>query len=1357
MKRFWLKGFLLAAMAVLPFTLALLQPQDHEGERNDGMFFERELYEEDEPGGEAKGVEWFMSQRTYGLGYIPLDAEIRAVEDMRQRMIPKLGAGLKKSTAGQLNWEYLGPGNIGGRLRGLVAHPTNPNILYAGSVSGGVWKSTNAGASWFPTMNDLITLNISTLAMKPGDPNTLYAGTGEGFLYGDNFPGRGILKTNDGGTTWKRVHVAQGLNSPFIMALAVSPANPNVVYAAGRQAVPRPFYPPAETVPDSGVSAIFKSLDSGETWSDITTGKGIDHNPAKIFDNFPTDLVVSPTDANVIYATFGLYIPGGIWKSMNGGQTWSRLTNGLPDASLPNMGYGRIKLALAPSNPNIVYASFTYSSKPGDTVGLKEDALLGIWKTTNTGQSWTQITTPLTSNQRNRNDGNTTALGNQGGYATALIVHPTDPNIVFVAGLDIYKTTNGGNTWSQVSMWIPPGDPENPEGLPYVHADHHVFAFDGSINPPALYNGSDGGVARSRDLGKTWEILNHDFGVTQFYTFAVHPTNPNIMLGGTQDNGIPLLRNAQANDWTNVNALSDGWQVYFDYADPTRIYVSQQNVGMGRAVFDYTTGRIIEGKPIGGNHGSNGITQRDIDQAAYYAPYELSPNNPNVLVLGTNRLLKTVNRGDSWTPVSAEFDSAFIAVAIAEGDDNVIWAANLGQIYKTENNGATYTNVTTSNLPKRYLTDIEFDPSNRNTVYLTYSGYGTPHVFKTTNGGTSWTDLTNNLPDVPANTIQVHPQRPNLLVLGTDIGVFLSENGGQTWQPATNNFPTVQVTAIDFNLKANRVYAATHGRGAYNAELPSSVAVLQVSTNEIQIQTKPGQAGESSFAIANTGNVDLSFSITASGGQANTLPGNAHSASTGFAKANELALPISSQSMSMGRKQLRREHNANTVALASPVEGQGSDVLTLDDGNNTSDDFIGEGPNSFNRFYWMNQFDLAQDFLLEGFQIYMRTETLNSNVIEIAVMDNNLLDLVRGDVSLTLAPNGGWFTLTLTNAISFKAKSIFFIEIGGNRAIAYPAGADKNAQVPDHSYHYNWVTGDYEAIGAVGGFERGAYLIRAVGTKSGGGANQPPVARRQISKALAVVNETITFDASQSYDPDGQIVQYLWDFGDNTSSNQKVATYAYARAGNFSPKLTVTDDKGATGQAIGFITISAGGTSRLKVNPLSGTMTPGGTQVIKVTFDTQGLAEGTYQGQISITSNGGNRVIPIQVSVNNTTEVEENVANQPRAFRLEQNYPNPFGSETPFSAFSQGNPITNIRYELPNAGNVTLAVFDLNGRRVALLEFGLKAVGQHFVHWDGRDSNGHRVPSGVYFYRLEASSLAGVKTILTKKMTVLKM
>lgn len=1498
---------LLSAL-VFGFTLLSLRPTlDHDSL---SLISNAEEREETERGGEVNGAAWFMAQRTYGLGYIPQDAEIRAVEDMRQRMIPELAAkgfSLKKSAAGQLNWEYLGPGNIGGRLRGLVVHPTNPNILYAGSVSGGVWKSTNAGASWFPVMNDLITLNISALAMKPGDPNTLYAGTGEGLMYLDNLPGHGILKTSDGGNTWKRAHIAQGLNASFITAIAVSPASPNVVYAAGRKAYP-PIGWPAETVPDPGINAIFKSNDNGETWQDVTTGKGIEHDPSRTFDNIPADVVVSPTDASVVYAAFGLYYWGGIWKSTTGGQTWSRLTNGLPDPNLPNMGYGRIKLAMAPSNPNVIYASFTYASKAGDTVDLVEEAMLGLWKTTNAGQSWTQMTTPLTSNQLNRNKGNTTALGSMGGYAHALIVHPTDPNIVFVGGLDIYKTTDGGNSWSQVSMWLRPGSPENPEGIPYVHADHHVFAFDRSTNPPTLYNGSDGGVARSRDLGQTWEELNHDLGVTQFYTFAVHPTNPSIMLGGTQDNGTPMFWNGGVNDWREVVG-ADGWQTYFDYTDPTRFYASTQRLGMARLVMNYAIGEVTDFKFIGYSDGSNGITQRDFNKAGYYAPYELSPNNPNVLILGTNRLLKSTNRGDSWSPISAEFDSSLVAVAIAEGNDNIIWFATTKQIFKTEDGGATYTNVTGANLPKRYLTDIEFDPSNNRNVYVTYSGYGTPHVFKSADAGASWTNLSNNLPDTPANTIQVHPQKPSQLFLGTDIGVFLSEDGGQTWQPCTNGLPTVQVTAIALHTKANRVYAATHGRGAYSAQLSGSgAAIIEVEPQELAITAKPGQTGTANFTISNRSDAALSYTITASG-----PPGLADAAIvtaslSGLASSEQSKLLAFDLATAQSVKGVTPVLHANAATTqTTPNTMAASDVLMLDDGDNGADNFVGFGPGSANSFYWINLFTLPGfGFRLESFDFFMRSESAPSNDVYVAVYDANGQRLLDSSLNLATSADGRWYSITLNNPVSFNAGSSFSILMGAANVISYPAGTDVDASIPNNSYYYDAGSGRYINLNTVSGFENGAFLIRAVGTKISG-TNQPPVAKAQLSKSQAKVNEPITFDASQSVDPDGQITQYAWDFGDGNSSTQKVATHAYTRAGNFIPKLTVTDNQGATGQTIGFVTISPDSNNRLTVNPTRGTIAPRDAKTITATFDAQGLAEGEYQGQINITSNGGNLTLPVRIRVSNVASnelvyddgtptasynwpkagqgsavrftppskltkvtqakifindvttgnqfnlrvladangapgntvygpVPVTVANTgwttfdlnganisvngdfyvmieyngtsrpyfgseatpplakrswdfdgrswvlfdtedyliratveygttgvddrntdgatPKVFELAQNYPNPFWSEA--TSRSAGNPETTIKYQLPEQAQVELEVYDLTGRRVATLESGMKTTGVHLARWNGRDQAGRAVASGVYFYRMQATSRHGQRWVMTKKMTVMR-
>lgn len=770
---------------------------------------------------------WFVRQRTYPFGAIPMDAEIKALQDMRSRMIPDLrqmylAKGAKLPWRGQsLTWTFRGPGNVGGRLRGLVVDPNNINVMYAGSVSGGVWKTTNGGASWYPTMDNEITLNVTALAMKPDDPNTLYAGTGEGFFNADALPGRGVLKSTDGGQTWTRYHVANGLNTSFITELAISPANPSVIYASGRRSYSA-INASAESTPDIGINAIFKSTSEGQSWADITTGKGIDHDPSRTFDNIPTDIEVSPLSADTIFATFGLYYYGGIWRSVDGGQSWARLTNGLPDPYTQNNGYGRIELAMSPSHPNVLYASFSYVQKSGDTSDLPPGGLLGIWKTVDGGKGWTKVTTATSTASRNILLNLKTALGQQGDYDNALRVHPSDPNTVFLGGLDIYKSTNGGGSWTQVSLWVP-----NTPGFPYAHADQHVFTFHTATNPPTLFAGNDGGVFKTTNLGSSWASLNSQLGVTQFYFFDLHPTNANIMLGGSQDNGSPMLINGGIDDWGDITG-GDGGPGYFDYEDPSTIYASVYELNMYRLYnFNYTTGNS-NFEEIGYTNGANGITKADQDSAAFFAPYEISPDEPSVLVLGTYRVLKTTNKGDSWTPISSSLSpgAAVTTVAIAPGTDNIVWAAtDDARVFKTENNGVQWSEVTRANLPDRFVSDIEFHPASPGTAYLAYSGYTTAqygksvHVFKSINAGNDWLDITSNLPDVPVNTIQGHPTDPSTLFIGTDIGVFLSDDGGATWQPANNGFPATQVVAIRLNLTTDRIVAATHGRGVFEAPL----------------------------------------------------------------------------------------------------------------------------------------------------------------------------------------------------------------------------------------------------------------------------------------------------------------------------------------------------------------------------------------------------------------------------------------------------------------------------------------------------------------------------------------------------------
>ena len=536
---------------------------------------------------------------------------------------------------------------------------------------------------------------------------------------------------------------------------------------------------------------------------------------------------------------------------------------------------------------------------------------------------------------------------------------------------------------------------------------------------------------------------------------------------------------------------------------------------------------------------------------------------------------------------------------------------------------------------------------------------------------------------------------------------------------------------------ASNAYCLTifGGSGAANA------AVLNVTASELALSLKPGFSRSTTFQLSNSGNAVLNYNITATG-LANSEAGNEATLAT-ISMQNPLRAP---------HAQIAPKASSVPQVLASsapivlpgqslPRAAANADVLILDDGNDTPDSFL--GLNGSGDFYWRNAFRLfGYGFQLESLQFYMRTESASTNEISVSVQDANQNAIVQGNVSLGTAPGGQWYTINLPSALSFADGSTFYIEIGTPSGILFPAGADRNAQQQFASDFYDPGSGIYLPISVVNGFANGAFLIRAVGTKTGL-PNQAPIARAQVSTLQAHVNETITFDGSTSSDADGQITQYLWNFGDGSTSTQAVTAHAYTQAGIYNIALTVTDDKGATGQATGQITITSGPQNRLSVNPTSGTIAPGNAQTVTVTYNAQGLAEGNYQGELLITSNGGNRTIPVRITVSNSVSVAEE-SSVPNSFRLEQNYPNPF------------NPATVIRFELPRASEVSLSIYNLSGQLVRELARGAFAGGVHQIVWEANDDRGKRVPSGVYVYRLAVHDANGQRATAIKKLTLLQ-
>jgi photosystem II stability/assembly factor-like uncharacterized protein len=455
-------------------------------------------------------MKWNNTQRAYPASTIPLGWREKAAKELASM-------GLKKSeSVQQLNWVGVGPNNIGGRVRSIAFDPLNSSTLYCGSVSGGVWKSTNSGASWNVLNDAAANLVIGGLAVDPTNGNTIYAATGEGYFNVDWLTGVGVLKSTDGGANWV-------VQSNF--------ATPNATFGINymNRIVIRPDAP--NTVFVGMLGGIWKTTNGGTSWVRLNAG---------VTSVRCMDLIMHPTMYDIMYSTFGHFSIDGIYKTTNGGTNWNKLTTGLPAA-----GYQRINIAMSKSSPSTLYAAFD-DSATHDT--------FNIYKSTNDGASWSVLTKPS-----NPVDGGS-HLGAQGWYNNCIAVHPTDPNTVLIGGINLYKTTNGGATWTMKTNWY--------SWLTYqvVHADQHIIAYDPS-NPAIVYFGNDGGMYKSTDGGETFSMINANLGITQFYSGAIHPTL-DVYYGGTQDNGTLRSGPARMGDGVRRRRRRHG----IDQTTPTTIF-----------------------------------------------------------------------------------------------------------------------------------------------------------------------------------------------------------------------------------------------------------------------------------------------------------------------------------------------------------------------------------------------------------------------------------------------------------------------------------------------------------------------------------------------------------------------------------------------------------------------------------------------------------------------------------------------------------------------------------------------------------------------------------------------------------------
>ncbi len=700
--------------------------------------------------------DWMAMQRIYPYDRIKPEAFHVAV-NQAQALIDQ---GSSRNTP----WTLSGPTNIGGRITDIEIPDGDLQTIYVGAATGGVLKTTDGGETWDNLFNDIPVISIGDIAIDPNDPDIIYAGTGEANSSSYSFWGNGIYKSTDAGENWTH----SGLdNSAYIGRILVDYSNSQRVFAAAC----------GYLFSYSDERGIYRSEDGGQNWERMLY---LTDSTAAI------DLIQHPVNPEILYAamwerTRGLEYrnsfgtTSGIWQTTDGGETWNELTNGL----MAGQDVGRIGLTICKSQPDILYAVY-------DLPNFE----VGVFKTTDGGQSWTRT-----------NDNALYGMNSSfGWYFGQIRVDPTNPDRVFVMGVSLFKSENGGSSWSDQ-----PGNT--------IHVDHHAMVIDEATS--TIIEGNDGGLYTSTNYGIWWSKINN-LPITQFYAIDIDYLNPERIYGGTQDNNTIRTFTGGVDNWSPILG-GDGMYTLVDYTNSNVIYA------------EYQWGNLFRSDDGGWN--MNYIASYwENDRINWSAPLAMHPLDPSILFFGTYRIWKSFNKGNTWIPVSDDLTKGInqyfhtiTTIAISPLDPSiVIVGAGDGKVHISTNDGLEWTDIT-AGLPDRWITRVAADPFNSQTIYTTLSGFRwdepLPHVFKSTDLGQTWTEISGNLPEFPVNDIVLDPDIPDKIIVATDAGLYGTIDGGNSWEWIWNDIPAVPVCALKIHAPTRKIVAGTYGLSTYSASL----------------------------------------------------------------------------------------------------------------------------------------------------------------------------------------------------------------------------------------------------------------------------------------------------------------------------------------------------------------------------------------------------------------------------------------------------------------------------------------------------------------------------------------------------------
>ncbi len=703
------------------------------------------------------------------------------------------GSGIDPKALENLQWRSIGPANMGGRISDIEGVAGNPNIVYVASASGGLWKTTNGGVTWRPIFERQNTLSIGDIAVDPRNPDVVWVGTGEANTRNSVSFGDGVYKTTDGGKSWQHLGLKE---SERISRIVINPHNPEIVYVG---ALGHAFGPHEER-------GVFMTTDGGKSWQK-TLYLDAEHGVA--------DLDIDPTNPNILYAAMWKFERkpwtftsgserGGLYQSIDGGRSWKKLEQGLPKLM------GRLGVKVAPSNPQVVYV----------IAETKEGTL---YRSDNRGESFQQV-----SKQAN--------IVSRGFYYTDLRVDPLNENRVYAVASTLFVSIDGGRTFRSITG--------------RTHIDYHALWIDPQ-NPRRMWQGQDGGIAVSYDAGETWEYVNN-IPLGQFY--HVHADNRQpfyYVMGGLQDNGSwtgPSRTREPAgimnDDWRMIS-FGDGFKM-INHPDDPELYLSLSQGGNLMRTDARTREQQIVRPYVGGSGGPASDSKYRFN---WNTPLILSPHDKNTVYLGGNVVFKSKDFGQTWERISddlttndpeklkeaggpvatenttAEYHCTIISLAESPLKPGTIWAGtDDGNLQLTTDGGKRWRNLI-GNIPglkpNSPVSHIEPSHVNENLVYLSFDRHMLddfrPYIFKTTDGGKSWTNISGNLPEKAyVHVVREDPKNPHLIYAGTELGLYASYTGGTNWvELSLKNLPRVAVHDIVVHPRENDLILATHGRSIW--------------------------------------------------------------------------------------------------------------------------------------------------------------------------------------------------------------------------------------------------------------------------------------------------------------------------------------------------------------------------------------------------------------------------------------------------------------------------------------------------------------------------------------------------------------